>query len=240
MTTKLIMPMAGAGRRFIDAGYLNPKPLISVKGKPLYEWALQSLENLEILYDEAIFIVRLQDAVYFHIGARIQAKVPGAKIIAISDKTEGAALTIKAATPYLNEDDSVIISNCDHYFEGYGSDYRWSDMVRDHQAGMTLFQCPERESKWSYADYDGTKISEVREKDPFTDWATSGIYYWEKAYEMLLSIDSMVSLNKRVNNEFYVCPIFNESIVMGLSVGAIEINRMIGLGTPEDVKEFEC
>ena len=50
--------------------------------------------------------------------------------------------------------------------------------------------------------------------------------------------NQMIAKNIRVNNEFYVCPVFNEAIADGLEVRTFEIEKMWGLGTPEDLDYF--
>lgn len=239
MKTKLIIPMAGEGSRFKEKGYRYPKPLIKAKDEYMYKWALKVFDNLDIEYDELIFIVNHRHDVIFRICDTIQKEYPESKFILLSETTEGAALTVKSAGAYLNPDDKVIISNCDHYMDYYSSSsYKWEDMVDEYDSGMVLFKNYLGDPKYSFAQYNGNIITEVREKDPFTEWATAGIYYWSKASMMMNSIDSMIEKNKRVNGEFYLCPSYNETIEQGYSVGAVEIQNMYCLGTPEELETF--
>ena len=48
----------------------------------------------------------------------------------------------------------------------------------------------------------------------------------------------MIEKNIRVNNEFYVCPVFNEAIDDGKQIRTHEAKGMWGLGTPEDLEYY--
>ena len=40
----ILFPIAGLGTRFKKNGYIDPKPFVKFKGKPLIEWSLSSLK----------------------------------------------------------------------------------------------------------------------------------------------------------------------------------------------------
>lgn len=48
----------------------------------------------------------------------------------------------------------------------------------------------------------------------------------------------MINKNIRVNNEFYVCPVFNEAIEDGKAIRTFDVKEMWGLGTPEDLNYY--
>ena len=50
--------------------------------------------------------------------------------------------------------------------------------------------------------------------------------------------EQMIKKNIRVNNEFYVCPVFNEAIKDKKTIKIHNVDSMWGLGTPEDLKYF--
>jgi dTDP-glucose pyrophosphorylase len=93
--------------------------------------------------------------------------------------------------------------------------------------------------KWSFAklNEDGF-VSEVAEKKPISDIATVGVYYWNKGSDYVKYAEQMISKDVRVNNEFYVCPVFNEAIQDDKKVKVFPIEKMWGLGTPEDLDIF--
>jgi hypothetical protein len=50
--------------------------------------------------------------------------------------------------------------------------------------------------------------------------------------------ESMIEQNIRVNNEFYVCPVYNEAIAAGGLFRNLACKRIWGLGVPEDLEIF--
>ena len=131
--------MAGEGRRFKNfefsggVSYDCPKPLLPIKNKHMYQWALKALDNLEIEYDEIIYIIRLEDEQNYNISQNLTHEESNVKVVALSHTTDGAALTVKAATPYLDLGDSVIISNCDQYME---QEWFYSDILQEILSGV--------------------------------------------------------------------------------------------------------
>jgi dTDP-glucose pyrophosphorylase len=93
--------------------------------------------------------------------------------------------------------------------------------------------------KWSYAKLDDNGfVSEVAEKKVISDNATVGVYFWKQGSDYVKYAEQMIAKNIRVNNEFYVCPVFNEAIADGKKIRVKEISKMWGIGTPEDLNNF--
>jgi dTDP-glucose pyrophosphorylase len=104
-------------------------------------------------------------------------------------------------------------------------------------AGILTFES--LHPKWSYVKVDEMGyVTEVAEKNPISNIATVGIYYWKKGADFVKYAKSMIAKNIRVNNEFYVCPVFNEAISDGKKIKTFNIERMWGIGTPEDLNLF--
>jgi dTDP-glucose pyrophosphorylase len=90
--------------------------------------------------------------------------------------------------------------------------------------------------KWSFVKVDDHGwVTEVAEKKPISDTATAGIYFWKKGSDYVKYAKQMIDKNIRLNGEFYVCPVFNEAILDGKKIKIKSIERMWGLGTPEDL-----
>ena len=85
---------------------------------------------------------------------------------------------------------------------------------------------------------DNEEVIEVAEKKPISNLATVGVYYWSKGIDYVKYANLMIDKNIRVNNEFYVCPVYNEAIIDNKRIETISVKRMWGLGTPEDLKYF--
>ena len=93
--------------------------------------------------------------------------------------------------------------------------------------------------KWSYAKCNKEGfVTEVAEKNPISDIATVGYYYWKKGSDFVKYAEDMIEKDIRVNNEFYVCPVFNQAIEDNKEIRTFDIPKMWGLGTPEDLKYY--
>lgn len=229
----ILIPMAGAGSRFEKAGYTFPKPLIDVAGKPM----IQVVKDNLAMQGNFIFIVRKEHYDQYNLEYVLNAMAPDCKIIQVDHLTEGAACTTLLAKEYIDNDQQLILANSDQYVEWDSSDFMYS-LQGDHiDGGILVFE--NTHPKWSYAktDKDGF-VTEVAEKKPISNKATVGIYHWKRGSDYVKYAEQMIKKNIRVNNEFYVCPVFNEAIADGCKIKTYHTDYMHGLGTPEDLSAF--
>jgi HAD superfamily hydrolase (TIGR01509 family) len=229
----VLIPMAGAGSRFEKAGYTFPKPLIEVNGKPMIQVVTENLA-IDANY---IYIVQKEHYEKYELQYLLNLITPGCKIIQIEGVTEGAACTTLLAKEFIDNDSPLIIANSDQFVEWDSGEFVYSMSNDIIDGGILTFKSTH--PKWSYAKLgDNGFVSEVAEKKPISDIATVGIYYWKKGSDYVKSAEQMIEKNVRVNNEFYVCPVFNEAIENGLKVKTFNIEKMWGIGTPEDLDYF--
>ena len=229
----VLIPMAGAGSRFEKAGYTFPKPLIDVRGKPMIQWVVDNL-NVEAKY---IFIVQQSHFKKYNLKETLSNFCPNNEIIQIDGITEGAACTTLLAKQYIDKDEPLIIANSDQFVEWDSDEFIYSCSASDLDANILTFNSTH--PKWSYAKLNDLGfVTEVAEKKPISDLATVGIYYWRKGSDYVKYAEQMIDKNIRVNSEFYVCPVFNEAIQDNKKVRTYNIDKMWGLGTPEDLEHF--
>jgi HAD superfamily hydrolase (TIGR01509 family) len=229
----ILIPMAGAGSRFEKAGYINPKPLIDVNGKPMIQVVVNNL-NIDAHYH---FIFQEQHQRKYNLDQMLKLIAPGCTYTMINGITEGAACTTLQAEEYINNDTPLIMANSDQYVEWNSDEFMYSMITSGVDAGILTFKATD--PKWSFAKVDENGfVTEVAEKKPISDIATVGIYYWKKGSDYVKYAKQMIAKNIRVNNEFYVCPVFNEAIQDGKKVKIFNIEKMWGIGTPEDLTVF--
>ena len=229
----ILVPMAGAGSRFAQAGYTFPKPLIDVRGKPMIQVVVENL-NIEAHY---IFLVQKEHYEKYNLKHLLNLIAPGCDVVQVDGITEGAACTTLLAKELINSEEPLLTVNSDQFVEWNSNEvlYAWSADSID--GGILTFKGTH--PKWSFAKLDEAGfVSEVAEKSPISDNATVGIYYWNKGSDYVKYAEQMIDKNIRTNNEFYVCPVFNEAIQDGKKIRIKEINKMWGLGTPEDLNYF--
>ena len=229
----VLIPMAGAGSRFEKAGYTFPKPLIDVRGKPMIQWVVDNL-NVEAKY---IFIVQQSHFEKYNLKETLSNFCPNNEIVQINGITEGAACTTLLAKQYIDRDEPLIIANSDQFVEWESDEFIYSCSASDLDANILTFNSTH--PKWSYVKLNELGcVTEVAEKKPISDIATVGIYYWKKGSDYVKYTEQMIDKNIRVNNEFYVCPVFNQAIEDYKKIRIFESSKMWGLGTPEDLKFY--
>lgn len=229
----VLIPMAGSGSRFAQAGYTFPKPLIDVKGTPMIQLVVDNL-NFDSPHT---FIVQKSHREKYNLDSMLSLISPKCNIIEVDGITEGAACTTLLAKDIINNDNPLIIANSDQYVEWITADFMYKMQEQDSDAGILTFKSTH--PKWSFVKVDdyGT-VTEIAEKNPISDIATVGIYYWKRGSDYVKYAEQMIEKNIRVNNEFYVCPVFNEAIKDGKKIKIFNIEKMWGIGTPEDLKYF--
>jgi len=226
---KLVLPMAGNGQRFFDEGYDLPKPLIDVKGKPMFQ---RVVENIG-LTDDILCVVRRDHINEFQIDDHIQNYYPNATIHILEHETEGAACTVMEAVAPL-DDQPFLVANCDQIMTWDKSGY--SEKSKKYPGGMIHTFIPNHQiPKHSYVklDDDG-KLLELKEKVIISNIATVGVYQFGSVHKFLIAVDDMMDANDRTNNEFYLAPVYN---YLKDPVGTWLVDEMIGMGTPDELKE---
>ena len=234
----IVIPMAGAGSRFVKAGYKTPKPFIDVLGKPMI---CHVLDNLNMPNAKFILLVRQEH--YESEPETIQwIKLHyNVEYVLVDKLTEGAACTVLYAHRLINNDTPLLIANSDQIVDMNVADYIADSDNRHLDGSILCFTDETMNPSYSFAKVDEHGIvEEVREKQPISTHATVGIYYYAKGCSFVNGAVDMVVHNDRVNNEFYVAPVYNYAIAQGEKFGIydIEFSQMHGTGTPADLDKF--
>lgn len=234
----IVVPMAGEGSRFKERGYTFPKPLIELNGKPMIQVVVENIAPKAA--HKFTFICRKEHQDKYALRDLLNLIAGKCNIVAIDRVTEGAACTVLLACEYFNDTNELIIANSDQYVEADINDFIEDARKKKLDGSILAFNASH--PKWSYAKLDEEGlVMEVAEKRPISNHATVGIYYYRQGKIFVEAAMSMIEKNIRVNNEFYVCPVYNEMILSGLRIGIYEIDvaKMHGMGTPEDLEKLE-
>lgn len=228
---QIVVPMAGAGTRFADAGYTFPKPLVDVAGRPMIQAALDSLR----IDGDFIFLAQKEHIARYSMESLLHLLRPKSTVIPVDELTEGAACTVALAESHLDVNRPVLVVNSDQVVRWDVGRFIWSTERVDGLIATHTATHP----KWSFVELDqDEKVTRVVEKDPISSLATVGIYWWRSAELLLRSIDEMIASNDRTNGEFYLAPTYNYAITSGAEVRTFSVDRMHGVGTPEDLQEY--
>jgi dTDP-glucose pyrophosphorylase len=226
----VLIPMAGAGSRFEKAGFTFPKPLIEVNGKPMIQVVIENM-NIDANF---IYVVQKSHREKYNLDTLLNLITPNCKVVEVDGITEGAACTALLAKEFINNEQPLFFANSDQFIEWNSNDFFYKMQETDVDGGIVTFEATH--PKWSFAKVDENGfVVEVAEKNPISNIATVGFYYWKSGSDFVNYAEQMIEEDIRVNNEFYVCPVFNQAIRDSKRISVFNIEKMWGLGTPEDL-----
>ena len=226
----IVIPAAGAGKRFRDAGYLLPKPFIDVAGKPM----------ITRVYE--CFVPKGQHRVVA-VVPKGSPRIYDVQSIELPEVTDGAARTVSVAIHLsaLRLDDPLMIVNSDQVFDWDVAKFVSFVEHEKSDGAMVLFDVGDGSARWSYAAVNEIgDITVVAEKKPISTWATAGVYYWRRTGDFLQAALDMIAAEDRTNGEFYVAPVYNYAIRQGARVApyVISASSFHDLGTPESLQTY--
>jgi NDP-sugar pyrophosphorylase family protein len=235
----IVIPMAGRGSRFAEAGYDQPKPMIAVHGKPMIEWVVENVRPSRP--HRFIFLCLAEHLQHYDMAARLVEIAPGCEVVSVDGVTDGAACTVLLAREFIDSDAPLMTANSDQWVD-YDIDSYLEQSDDRELAGLIMTMWADH-PKWSYVRLDPAgEVVEVVEKEVVSNEATVGIYNFARGADYVRAADEMIARDLRVNGEFYVAPTYNQLIAAGGSVGFKNIGSveqgMYGLGTPADLESF--
>jgi len=238
----VLLPMAGAGQRFRDAGYAAPKPLLPVSGRPM---ALQALADLPAA-PRTRLVLRRDLPELPAIETALTEAAPGAERVVLDGLTDGQARTCLLAMDGLDPDAPLTIGACDNgllydparfgALMADGADVLvWG--VRGHPAARR------RPNAYGWIDADaGGRVRAVSVKEPLADPArdpiVTGAFTFRRARDFTAAAERMIARDARVNGEFYADTLVNDAIALGLDVRLLEVESYLGWGTPDEWRSF--
>lgn len=248
----ILIPMAGAGKRFSEAGYKKSKPAISTydrrsgKKVPMVVCATMDLPYVELRGANLIYVDR-----DFHMNEGVEDEIrnfyPDARFINIGHLTEGQASTCLLAERFINNDEELLIAGCDN-----GMEYSVSDFDRECQeADVLVFTYRNNESVlnnpdaygWMVVDRNnkilGTSIKKALSENPMQDHAVVATFWFKHGRIFVDAAKKMIREGDRINNEFYVDQVIKHTLQLGHIAKVFEIDRYIGWGTPRDYELYQ-
>ncbi len=238
MKTNLVMPMGGAGTRFLNNGFECPKPLIKLKDRPFFRWACDSVyDHMET--ESLTFVVLKEHIERFGIDREIRSFYPDAGICVLDSVLNGAVLTAMEGARSINNDDPVIFCDCDLLFR-CGEMYDYYDNLdeKDDTAG-TLLTFESDEDRYSYVRLDkyGAAL-ETAEKKVISRNAITGAYGFRNKDIFLDAAGRYMS--ECIYKEYFMSGIYNLLIGEGCHIRAFRCDSMLSFGTPEEYEKAEA
>lgn len=240
---QLVIPMAGLGQRFADAGYRLPKPLIPVGGTAMVVRVAKNLPPAT----RTVFICHPDHLSRFPLKAELERQIHGAVLVPTPGLTAGQACSTRLASDHLDPDEPVLVAACDST-QVYDA-ARWDTLVGDPTTDAVVWTFRHdprvliRPEAWGWVRTDGDDVREVSVKKPISaaplrDRAVTGTFWFRSARLMAEGIDTLVAQNVRVNNEFYLDSVPNVLVPAGRMVRAFDVDKYIGWGTPDDYEDY--
>jgi len=232
----VVIAMAGEGKRFIDYGFREPKFTLIAKGRPLFDWALDSLQ---CYYKKASFIFVAREGFEGFIAQRCQILgIDSYEVVAIEVPTDGQATTVAKGTELLEEDHPLLIYNIDTHIKP--EILQPGDIKASFDGWLLLF--PASGTHWSFAKLDEEgRVIEVAEKIRISQFASTGLYYFKSLSLFRDVYSSMRNTIKEKYKEVYIAPLYNVLIEKKKIVGSkvVASEDVLPLGTPDEVARFD-
>lgn len=231
----VIIPMAGAGNRFQQAGYTMPKPLIDVSGKPMIQLVVENL-NIDGNY---IFIIQKQHSIGGSLQTFLNTIVPNCIILEVDELTDGPACTALLAKDYIDNNTPLIIVNCDQIIHDFDVD-KLIEFSKINKADGVLGAFISSSKKNSYMKLDPQgEVTEIKEKIVISNIATNGLHFWINGKDFVSSSLEMIKAGEKYNNEFYIAPTYNYLVNNGKKILPYFYNLHFPIGTPEDLNKYK-
>jgi NDP-sugar pyrophosphorylase family protein len=245
MSIQLIIPMSGIGKRFIDAGYEDPKPLIEIDGHPIIKHVVDLFPGVT----DVSFICNENHIKETNMRDILESISPGCKIYEVSnDNRKGPVDAVLQIKEQIKDDSEVIISYCD-----YGTKWSFDSFLNDIRS-RNLDGCipcytgfhPHMlgNDNYAFCKEDNKNLIEIKEKEPFTankmsEYASNGTYYFKSGLLVKKYFQELINLDINIKGEYYVSLVYNLLVRDGLKVGIFEIEKMIQWGTPYDLEIYK-
>jgi NDP-sugar pyrophosphorylase family protein len=240
---QLVIPMAGLGQRFKDAGYSIPKPLIPIGGVPMVVRVVNNLPRA----DRTVFICHADHLRDYPMAKVLTDTVPGAKIVMTPGLTEGQACSTALALDDLDVNAPVLVAACDST-QVYDRN-RWNALISDPSIDAVIWTFRNdprvllKPTAWGWVEEVNGVVRQVSVKKPLSetpirDGAVTGTFWFRSAGLMAEGIMRLVAENRRINNEFYLDSVPNVLLEAGYTVLTFDVQKYIGWGTPDDYEDY--
>jgi len=227
----IVVPMAGGGKRFKDAGYTQPKPMISIAGRPMIDWAIECVSGLKVPH-KFIFLALASD-LKAGLGTLLSAR---GEIVVLNEISAGAVNTTLHSKYLIDNSDPLVIANCDQYLEWNFNEF--INSTQEFDGSVVVFESTNPHH--SYIEASNDLIIRVKEKEVISDLACGGVYFYRRGSDYVQGAQKLIESNERTNGEFYITPVFNKLIEINKKITYFKVSSSDKhmLGTPEEVKEF--
>jgi NDP-sugar pyrophosphorylase family protein len=252
---QIVIPMSGFGERFRRAGYVVPKPLIEVDGKPIISHVIDLFPG----ETDFTFICNEDHLANpdYRMTQILQELCPTCRIVGIPAHKLGPIYAVHQIEYLLDPTRPVVVNYCDFtcywdwdHFKVFVAQTQCSGAIpaykgfHPHTLGTTNYAymkevpstIPGKESGW---------LLDIQEKQPFTDnrmeeYASSGTYYFASAKIMSDAFEQTMDQNLNIGGEFYVSLAYKPMLAQGKKIAVYPLQHFMQWGTPDDLEEYNA
>jgi dTDP-glucose pyrophosphorylase len=235
---KIIIPLAGSSEIFHKAGFPYPKPLIEMKGKPMIEWVIEKTNSITIP-NQVVFVIKDEDATKYHLDNTLKLLSPNCEIIKIKNTTKGGLCSVLMTIDKIDNDDSILILNSDQIIEKDLLEINSHWLNKKSDVGVVTFKSVH--PRWSYVFTDGENVIQTAEKNPISNMAIAGYYYFHSAKLFFECAFQTILNDVQSDGMFFISPVINEFILRNKKVNFYQIENKDyhSFYSPKLITEFE-
>lgn len=230
----ILMPMAGRGSRFQSSGYSIPKPFIPVNGKPMFAWALESIKQIQ--YTKLYITALKEHESKYQISKLVDRYIKNYVIKYLEKTPSGQLISALSHRDHIDTREDVLIISSDTLVISH-----IHDDIRNKQTSVAgiISVADMPGDMWSFVKTNSKEeVIEVAEKIRISNYASTGLYYFAHGDEFISYADQLIKQRKKVNNEYYVIPVYSEYLKDGRKISISRANEMWDMGTPNSLKKF--
>lgn len=237
---RVLMLFSGDDTAFRESGFQYPKNLTEIDGTPMIQNVMQSFKEVLDSADEILLTMRQPEIDRYHTSSVARLLYPRVKIVSVPNVTKGAACAVLLAVKKIDNNEELLVINGDIILEESVLPAITDFRKRNLDGGVVTFESVH--PRWSFVKCDESgQIIEATEKRPISKNATVGVYYFKKGSDYVAAAENMIRKDANVNGAFYICPVFNEMVLMQKKLGIYEINRNIyySLASPKGIEVYQ-
>jgi dTDP-glucose pyrophosphorylase len=232
----IVIPLAAGKFDTENENFLYPLPLIDIRGKALIEYLLENLNGIEE-EKKFIFIVKETDCKQYHLDSMLNQLVENSIIVKLKNQTKGAVCSVLYAIDELDKNEELIIVNSDQVID---INYNLIlESLRTADGGLITFDAVH--PRWSFARLMDDKVVETAEKNPISNHAIAGFYYFKKAADFITGAFNVIKFDENYNGNYYTSSVYNQLILEGKNILTVNIpkEKYHSFYSPQKIREFE-
>lgn len=234
---KIIVPLAGPSDLFTNSGFVYPKPLIEINGITMIQLVIDRIKPITQPH-QIIFIVKHEDVKKYHIDNTLRLLAPGCDIVKLKNETKGALCSILMAIDKIDRNDSLLILNGDQVIDtDFETIYKhWENNTAE--VGIVTFNSVH--PRWSYAKIEDGQVMQTAEKNPISNNAIAGYYYFNNAGLFFDCATQCILNDVQLDGRFFISPVINEFVLRHKKVlnFAIDKEDYHSFYSPQMINEY--